>query len=552
MKRDIKVNYGVLQSIVDNLSQYKKALENMDSTLKRINTKLENENDGEAVNALKNKYKEIKGQLDSCHEEVSDLYDIFNNYIIDMTGIIKPKNYDAMMRVSRNDIYWNMETIISACSGVMMTRRNAAVFRSFPSPFASNEEKAAERRNGNKLEEIYSDIISYGQKLMNDVSDMQNLYNKKIIPYENMDDTYKSKAKSVYSKYTNFLEGLKTNLTAIGVGAVDLVKGVAASLIGLVKGVWDLVKGVVTYLGAGIGIACTTVFGDAPDCLKNCKAKAEEYNKTIGAILKDPFLIVEGISQNVNDAYEEKGICYVTGYAAGEIAQLILLKKAGDKIKNVKGADGASDAVKGTEAVDGLDDAAKAVDKVDDAADAVKNVENAAGISDKTLESIQRAIATGTEETWNEFVKANPGRNLDELSKAYIELVEGQSPWPEGFVPKENVLKGGDTIEMALDSSQPITSPGNFATTENAIKDVDFVRNNLAVKSDWKADCSKVVTYRVKEGVEIPILEGPVGPQIDINANKYLPGGGYQMQMLLDRSVNKMDYLEVVSVRTIN
>ena len=94
----------------------------------------------------------------------------------------------------------------------------------------------------------------------------------------------------------------------------------------------DLAKGAVTYLGAGIGIACTAVFGDAPDCLKDCKAKAEEYNKTISAIIHDPFLIVEGLSQSINDAYEEKGICYVTGYAVGEVAQLILLKKAGEKL----------------------------------------------------------------------------------------------------------------------------------------------------------------------------------------------------------------------------
>lgn len=104
---------------------------------------------------------------------------------------------------------------------------------------------------------------------------------------------------------------------------------------------------------------------------------------------------------------------------------------------------------------------------------------------------------------------------------------------------------------MALDEAQPVTSPGNFATFDN-IPNTDYVRNNLAVKSDWKSDCSKVVTYRVKEGMEIPVIKGPVGPQIDLNADKYLPGGGSQIQMLLDRSANKMDYLEVVSVSSIN
>lgn len=69
---------------------------------------------------------------------------------------------------------------------------------------------------------------------------------------------------------------------------------------------------------------------------------------------------------------------------------------------------------------------------------------------------------------------------------------------------------------MVLDKTQPVTSPGNFATFDD-IPNTYFVRNNLAVKSNWKVDCSKIVTYRVKEGVELPVVNGPVGPQMLIN-----------------------------------
>lgn len=361
MKRDIKVNYGAIDSVVQELDKYKGALENIESTINNINNKLESENEGEAVSALRNKYGEIKSQIESCKEEVTDLRHIFSNYADDMTSIIRPKNREAMMRVSRNDIYWNMETIINSCCNVGITKRRAGVFKSIPSPLASEEKKAAERRNGDKLQDLHNDIANCYNRLMEDVADMRSLYNKKVIPYENMDDTYKTKAKSIYSKYTNFFEGLRTNLSNVGVGSINVVKGVTASMLGLVKGVLSLGKGAVTYLGAGVGIACTTVFGDAPDCLKNCKSKAAEYNEAISAIIHDPFLIVEGLSQNVNDAYEEKGICYVTGYAAGEAVQLILLKKAGDKIKGIKGADGAVDAEKMV--LNSLDDAGKFGDK---------------------------------------------------------------------------------------------------------------------------------------------------------------------------------------------
>ena len=357
MKRDIKVNYGTIDSIVQELERYRSALENIESTIININNKMESENSGEAVSALRAKYSDMKSQIDSCKEEITDLRDIFSNYSNDMTSIIRPKNHEAMMRVSRNDIYWNMETLISFCCNVGMTRRNAAVFKSFPSAFASDEEKAAERRNGDKLDDLHNSIGYHYNRLMEDVSDMRNLYDRKIIPYENMDDTYKTKAKSIYSKYTNFFEDLHTKLNSFGVGTINLVKGIGGSILGFIGDVWNLVKGVFVYAGAAIGIACTAVFGDAPDCLKECKSKAAKYNETISAIIHDPFLIVEGLSQGVNDAYEEKGICYVTGYVVGEVAQLIILKKAGDKIKGVKGADTAVDAEK--MALNSLDDAAK-------------------------------------------------------------------------------------------------------------------------------------------------------------------------------------------------
>jgi hypothetical protein len=53
----------------------------------------------------------------------------------------------------------------------------------------------------------------------------------------------------------------------------------------------------------------------------------------------------------------------------------------------------------------------------------------------------------------------------------------------------------------------------------------------------------------VKQGVELPVLKGPVGPQIDLAADKYLPGGGTQLQIMLDWKEDKMKYLEIVSVR---
>ena len=65
MKRDIKVSYGILSSIVSDLKQYNEAIESIDGLLININKKLENENDGKTIEALRNKYDKLKVQIDS-------------------------------------------------------------------------------------------------------------------------------------------------------------------------------------------------------------------------------------------------------------------------------------------------------------------------------------------------------------------------------------------------------------------------------------------------------------------------------------------------------
>ena len=42
-------------------------------------------------------------------------------------------------------------------------------------------------------------------------------------------------------------------------------------------------------------------------------------------------------------------------------------------------------------------------------------------------------------------------------------------------------------------------------------------------------DIDRVVQYRVKEESEIPANVGPIGPQIDLEINMYLPGGPNQI-----------------------
>lgn len=115
---------------------------------------------------------------------------------------------------------------------------------------------------------------------------------------------------------------------------------------------------------------------------------------------------------------------------------------------------------------------------------------------------------------------------------------------------KNNVikLKLGDTFNMVLDNKQKVTRPGGFALLDD-VPSRAFARNDMAIKYGWKDDCGKIAIYRVKEGSELNALSEPIGPQIDLGVDKYLPGNMSLTQLDLFNGlgeINRNDYIEVV------
>ena len=135
----------------------------------------------------------------------------------------------------------------------------------------------------------------------------------------------------------------------------------------------------------------------------------------------------------------------------------------------------------------------------------------------------------------------------EEARAAYRALVARQSPWPEWHQSNIVTLPAGLRFQMALSPGQPPDRPGGFGTFDR-IASVEFVRLSLAVKTEWKATIDRVVTYEITA----PLLAdvGTVGPQIDGPADRYLPGGGSQFQMMVP-AAERIQHLRVVEVRPI-
>ena len=175
-----------------------------------------------------------------------------------------------------------------------------------------------------------------------------------------------------------------------------------------------------------------------------------------------------------------------------------------------------------------------------------------AGMSEVDVLQIDKAASElGTEHTWNEF-KEDPNNqmkysSLEEARDTYQRLIEEQSPWPDGETPEFTELPVGTRFEMAMSPEQPDNRPGGFGTLSH-IEDKEYVRTNLAVKEDWKPDIDRVNTYEVVK--PLPVNVGEVGPQVDVPADRYLPGGADQIEMKV-HPAERMQYIRFVSSRKV-
>ena len=156
-----------------------------------------------------------------------------------------------------------------------------------------------------------------------------------------------------------------------------------------------------------------------------------------------------------------------------------------------------------------------------------------------------RELGIGSDNTWKAFKDANPNGTIDD----YFEIVQKQSPWPLGETGTPTTLKAGDRFFMAVENNAPENVIGGFGVKER-IDSTDFVRNNLAVKYDWKTSCNVIREFEVNSGIELNVNAGPVGSQIDLGADLYLPGDTtitqYDLFSNLGSGIKREDYVHII------
>ena len=162
-KRDIQIDYDVIDDVLRELNKYSDGLEKMRNAVEKVNKTIHASNDAESIKKLEKRYKKTKKRLDDSYEEVNALYTLLKDYKNDMTAIIKPKK--GMTRVGRNDIYWNLKAIKAAIHEIQDVKSDVPLYYE-DGTGCTDEEKQRMEENYRKLE---NQILSYEIKITNSV-----------------------------------------------------------------------------------------------------------------------------------------------------------------------------------------------------------------------------------------------------------------------------------------------------------------------------------------------------------------------------------------------
>ncbi|MEH7180120.1 ADP-ribosyltransferase [Neobacillus vireti] len=333
MKRDLKINYGILDHIIGQLYMYNKALDGMHTSLSNISVFIES-NSGESIDAWDKMIKNSKENIKSYKTQIKDLLSLFENYVTDTTAYIRPIARNAIMRVDRNDIWVNLDQIETGIlnnvsKALKLAHKTPASFISFIDP--TEQEKQKSEENKAKMKNIRYEIEVSKNRLEKYMSELWDLYDSKIVKFENTDDAYNYRAAQIKDKYTTFFEGTVDIVEIIIVGAWDLIEGLGVGLNGIIEGTFTFI------VDSGV-VIITVVLPDVivPDfIIKEADETIDEYTKSFQQLVNDPWdFLVESPFQSFTDTVEEEGIMYGAGISLSAIVAKKLFNKKKDNNSN--------------------------------------------------------------------------------------------------------------------------------------------------------------------------------------------------------------------------
>ena len=313
-----------LSETVSSIQEYGDKLENLKSASTTFLNVLKNQ-DSVSYATLSEEWEcGIIGYIDEIQGRLDLLESALSNYIEDMKGYISPESKDAMMRVDRNDIWYNIQQIAQQYEQFLTIQGDAGSsypdYRHFAIGLSAEEEllmREQEERERERRERNYQKLVSFRQGSVNNalnyflenIGDINAIYKNAIIPFENTDDDYASLAEFYYDmwattgdNWTDFLRSSGDICRGLGDATVDMLDGIAS------LGAFAIYESVPARCSANGDIALL------PDCItERALGTCAAMCMSIGAVVRDTGMAGGVKSASLNADWNSNGKTAVNG-----------------------------------------------------------------------------------------------------------------------------------------------------------------------------------------------------------------------------------------------
>jgi hypothetical protein len=203
MRTDLKLNYMELENVKVQIDRFHDAIDDIEVTLTELENLLQ-EQESEAIYKLTERVGGVKTTMDSNKAALSDLSNIVGRYIAEMSDYVGASPLGAMTRTDRVSIgknLWDMSHSINRA----VSSANLLTPVDFIENWGITPEEETRRRlimapNFSGLDNYrrftFVPAMSTVEGLLENMNEIQN---NKIIPYENLDDTFRSELNNLYT-----------------------------------------------------------------------------------------------------------------------------------------------------------------------------------------------------------------------------------------------------------------------------------------------------------------------------------------------------------------
>ena len=504
MKRDIKINIDHLEAMTKKLASYLGDVAKIRLASQRFLKVLQDQQSTAYQNLAEEWRTTVVQSAELLQYRITETYRLLERYISTMGLYIGPADSSKMMRVDRNDIWWNLDQVQSHLWGLntiygstytsIANYKNTILNRLFYDQEEWQALEDKEQREKQYREANFAKMQDMRIKLLQEITqhidqNLWKLYNENIKPFENEDDNFASEADTLYDEYKTFADG---------------AKDVANYIAGFCEGAWDATVGTIDGLLTLVlwTFPPTRLLGEVGLLGDGIEERLKGMDAGILGMYTDPIGTIEAIGQTTMDTYDEEGMDYVAGGLAVELIGELAGTKGMGKVIGCTDeiADVAKTAGKIDNAIDVLDDAPKVLDVLDDAP--------------KVMDEV---VEGGTPAP----IKYSPINPCDEISREVTESFSGAT-FTQRVLTEDTVMyrvSGGNAKEVG--SYMSMTPQGGGLQSQL----------DLALNPAWGNTTENVTKVVVPRGTTI--YEGIAAPQniYDSLGNVVgtLPGGGNQV-----------------------